>query len=268
MKSEQKLPLIIAHRGASLVAPENTMAAFERAVEDGAEGIEFDVGLTADGVPVVFHDSSLKRVANDQTQIRKLRLKDLSDVDIGTWFNTNNPEHANENFRGVGIPTLKAVLDYLSDFSGPIYVEIKSSGAESARIAEQTAGVLNGFPRLNLIVKSFDFETIPVIKKLCPDAGIAALFAPNIMRILRKEKRLVNITREIGAERLSLHFSLATKKLMKAANEADIPVTIWTVDSKRLLKRSASLGVHSVITNDPKRLTEKRDLNLNGYSII
>src|SRR6185369_3234163 len=79
-------PLIIGHRGASAVAPENTMAAFREAIAAGADGIEFDVRLTRDRVPVVIHDSTLHRTAALPQRIAELSLSDLKSVDVGSWF--------------------------------------------------------------------------------------------------------------------------------------------------------------------------------------
>src|SRR6185295_1303429 len=87
------VPLIIGHRGASAVAPENTMAAFREAIAVGADGIEFDVRLASDGVPVVIHDSTLRRTGGLNQRVADLSSQELSKVDVGTWF---APRFANE----------------------------------------------------------------------------------------------------------------------------------------------------------------------------
>ncbi len=84
-------PETIAHRGASSNAPENTRVAFQKAIDDGAEGLEFDVRLTKDGVPVVFHDASLRRIAQINYKISELTIAELRRIDIGSWFNARNP---------------------------------------------------------------------------------------------------------------------------------------------------------------------------------
>ena len=93
---------------------------------------------------------------------------------------------------------------------------------------------------------------------LSPSVKTAALFAPKIMTILRKEKHLVKIAEEFGAGELSIHYSLATKKLMRKALERALPVTIWTVDNPRWIKRAIRLGLNAIITNDPARLLARR----------
>jgi glycerophosphoryl diester phosphodiesterase len=93
-----KKPLIIAHRGASALAPENTLAAFRRAIADGAEGIEFDVRLAKDNVPVVIHDADLKRVGARNGSVGEYTSAELGKIDVGSWFNRQKPEKANERF--------------------------------------------------------------------------------------------------------------------------------------------------------------------------
>jgi glycerophosphoryl diester phosphodiesterase len=116
-----------------------------------------------------------------------------------------------------------------------------------------------------MIVKSFQLEVIPAIRRHCPQkVKTAALFAPKIMTILRKEKRLVNIADELGADMVSVHFSLATRKLMKKAEKKNLPVTIWTADHPRWVKRALDLGLYAVITNNPAALLAKRAEVLEG----
>src|ERR687897_900990 len=96
----RSLPLIIGHRGASAVAPENTMAAFRKAIEAGADGIEFDVRLSRDGLPVVIHDDSLRRTGSRPERIADLNAEDLRKVNVGSWF-------SNDEFHDETLPTLQ-----------------------------------------------------------------------------------------------------------------------------------------------------------------
>jgi glycerophosphoryl diester phosphodiesterase len=251
-------PLIIAHRGASALAPENTFAAFEKAIADGAEGIEFDVRLAKDAV-VVFHDATLGRLTDNKRLVSTFTAAELQTFNIGSWFNRLYPDRANENFVNEKIPTLAQVLTFLKDFKGLIYIELKCRESEIEKLVKAVCELIVDSPLLpQIIVKSFQLEAIPQIRQACPSVKTAALFAPKIMTILRKEKRLVNIAHELGAEMISVHFSLATKKLMKKAEKRVLPVTIWTADNPRWLKRAENLGIFAVITNNPARLLAKR----------
>lgn len=252
-------PLIIAHRGASALAPENTLAAFRRAIADGAEGIEFDVRLTKDGAVVVFHDATLRRLTNRKNLVSSLPLEELQTLDIGSWFSRRKASGATVDFSAERIPTLRETLDFLQDFPGLIYIELKCRATETEKLAAAVCEIISGSPLLpQIIVKSFQLETLPAVRRACPQAKTAALFAPKIVTILRKEKRLVEVAGEIGADMLSVHFSLATRKLMQKAAERNLPVTIWTADNPRWVKRAFDLGLFAVITNNPATLLAKR----------
>src|SRR5688572_26281908 len=99
--------IIIAHRGASGVAPENTLAAFRRAIEDGAEGIEFDVRLAKDGVAVVHHDASLKRTAGEKLKLADLNSGELAEKNVGQWFERSSPRWWHPDYANETIPTLE-----------------------------------------------------------------------------------------------------------------------------------------------------------------
>ncbi len=254
-----KKPLIIAHRGASALAPENTLAAFKRAIDDGAEGIEFDVRLSKDGAVVVFHDATLGRLTDRKNLVSSLTAAELQKIDVGSWFNRTKPTHSNDLFSNATIPTLERVLEFLKDFQGLIYIELKCRESEVEKLAKAVCELIADSQLLpNIIVKSFQLETIPHIRRNCPKVKTAALFAPKIMTLLRKEKRLVNIAHELGADMISVHFSLATRKLMKKAAKKNLPVTIWTADNPLWIKRAFDLGLFAVITNNPARLLAKR----------
>jgi glycerophosphoryl diester phosphodiesterase len=259
MDSSDFLPLIVAHRGSSALAPENTMAAFRQAVADEAEGIEFDVRLARDGVPVVFHDADLLRVASASHPVSGLSSEELRNFDVGSWFNVRAPSRANPEFAAERIPTLAEVLGFLAGYSGIIYIELKCREAEVRELTEAVSRLIRGSHLLpRIIVKSFRLEAIPQIRRLCPEVRTAALFAPKIMTILRKEKHLVRIAHDLEADMISVHFSLATRKLMKKAAKRSLPVTIWTADNPRWIRRAVSLGLYAVITNNPARLLAER----------
>ncbi|HEY8560305.1 MAG TPA: glycerophosphodiester phosphodiesterase family protein [Pyrinomonadaceae bacterium] len=260
-----KKPLIIAHRGASALAPENTFAAFRRAIADGAEGVEFDVRLSKDGEVMVYHDATLGRLANRKIPVASLTAEELEKTDVGSWFTRRRPGSAGEDFSGEKIPTLAALMDFLRDFSGLIYIELKCRPAETERLSKAVGELIFDSPLLpQIIVKSFALESIPQIRRVCPQVRTAALFAPKIMTILRKEKRLIEVAEEFGAEMISVHFSLATRNLMDKAEKRNLPVTIWTANNPRWISRALDLGLFAVITNDPARLLAKRAEILRG----
>ena len=259
MQTNEIRPLIIAHRGASALAPENTLAAFQKAIEDGAEGIEFDVRLAKDGVPVVFHDANLYRVGRIEGRVSDFTAEELQTLDVGSWFNAKNPRQAVEKFSAETVSTLAQTLDFLKDYKHLIYIELKCKDAEIESLVKAVCQIISQSSLLpNILVKSFKLEAIPITRRLCPDVKTGALFAPKIMTILRKEKHLVKIASDLEADQLSLHFSLATHKLMEKATKKNLAVTIWTADNPRWVKRAIDLGINAIITNNPARLLAKR----------
>ncbi len=252
-------PKIIAHRGASAVAPENTLAAFREAVAAGADGIEFDVRITRDNEAVVFHDRKLKRTTGKKGTVSDMTSGELGKLDAGSWFNRTNGNSSDNGFSGEVVSTLKQTLEFLSDFDGSIYIEIKCKEEDVKRLTRRVGEILNETKRTDrIIVKSFKLSVIPLIKQHCPGVRTAALFAPKVKNVLRKEKYLVNLAEEIGADELSLHYTLATKKLMKKARSRGLKVVIWTADNPAWIKRAISLGLSSIITNDPRKLLARR----------
>lgn len=257
-------PLIIAHRGGSACAPENTIAAFKKAIESGADGVEFDVRLSKDGVPVVIHDATLTRTAGVDKRVADLTAKQLSSIDAGSWFNAAYPAHARPEFGAEGIPSLRTVLQLLENVEGPIYVEIKCETEDDVSpLVDAVCREIAGSPLLEqIIVKSFRLGVIPRMRAVLSGVQTAALFAPQVMRLLRKEKYMINIAQELGADHLSVHKSLVSRKLVRKAEKFGMPVTVWTVDTVRWLPRAIKQGVFAVITNDPLTLLTGRESRL------
>jgi glycerophosphoryl diester phosphodiesterase len=253
-------PLIIAHRGASFDAPENTLAAFRLAVEAGAEGVEFDVQLSRDGVPMVIHDPTLERTGSRLVRVADLTSDRLREVDVGTWFNIKHPKRAVEDYANETIPTLAQVSDQLSSFKGLIYIELKATGHDHQQLASAVCDAIRSSPLLpQMIVKSFKLAVIPEVRCLLPEASTAALFAPQIMSFLKKRRQIVEIAHEFGANQISVHRSMLTRGLMKRAYEAHMPVTIWTADKPLWLTRCRKLGVKALITNKPASMLRARN---------
>lgn len=254
------LPLIIAHRGASAHAPENTISAFRLAMESGADGIEFDVRLSRDGVPVVIHDPDLARTTGLDEKVANLEANELSALDACSWFSVRRSNGSGISPDSIeGVPTLSATLEALADFRGAIYVELKCKDGDIEPLTRAVCRTLVDSPlAAQMIVKSFRLSAIPLIKIFAPQLKTAALFAPRIRTILRKEKHLVTLATELGVDEISVHKSLATRKLMRKAGRSELPVTIWTADNPRWVKRALSLGYKAIINNDPAAMLGHR----------
>jgi glycerophosphoryl diester phosphodiesterase len=252
-------PLIIAHRGASAIAPENTLAAFRRAIEDGAEGIEFDVRLTKDDVPIIFHDEDLHRIGRREGKVSDYTCAELQKTDIGTWFNLKNPHKADEKFSAERIPTFVELLEFLQGYKGVLYVEMKCGENDFAELVEAVCKIIVGsevLPQIKL--KSFELSAIKLAKEKFPAITTVALFEPKLRTILRGKFRLLEIAEANLVDEISLHYSLATQKMVEKARAKNFPVTIWTADNPVWVKRAMDLGLNAIITNNPARLLAKR----------
>ncbi len=268
MKNSQK-PLIIAHRGASALAPENTFAAFQKAIDDGAEGIEFDVRLSKDGVPIVFHDTNLKRLARREGQVIDYSFAELRNFDVGSWFNRKNPKFADAKFSRETIPSLAALLEFLKDYEGLIYVELKCKKEEIESLVKAVCEVIKQTNLLpQIVLKSFKLKAIALAKVYLPEIYTASLFAPKILNVLHKKKHLLKKAEDSLSDEISLHYSLATKKLVERARNQGLPTTIWTADNPRWVKRAFNLDINAIITNNPARLLARREDILRGSSIF
>ena len=256
-----KRPLIVAHRGVSAHAPENTHAAFQMAIDVGAEGIEFDVRLARDGVPVVIHDHNLFRTGRNRSKVSSLTSKELAEIDVGSWFNRRFAKRARFEFASETVPTLEKTLFLLKDFKGPVYVELKAGASDFRELSAAVCDVIRDSPLLpQIVAKSFKLAVIPEVRNCLPRLQTAALFAAEIMLFLRRREHIVTLADEFGAGRISVHHSLVTPNLVRRAAEANMPITVWTVDDPQWLGRRKNFNIDALITNDPAKFLVSRRL--------
>ncbi len=251
------LPLIIGHRGAAAHAPENTLISFARAYQDGADGIEFDVRLARDGVPVVIHDATLKRTAARSGGVAALSAAELSATDVGSWFNRRHPARACADYALARIPTLAQVLELTASLSGVLYVEMKCNPATAHTLAAHVVETLHAHgAHQRVVVESFTLTAIAAVKRLAPHLRTAALFERRLAHPLPTARSLVARAHTCGADEIALQHTLATARILAAAQAAGFPIVVWTVDKPAHLGRLIKLGVRAVITNDPARMVQ------------
>jgi glycerophosphoryl diester phosphodiesterase len=257
-------PLIIAHRGSSALAPENTLAAFGRAFDDGADGIELDVRLTSDGVPVVIHDATLQRTAGNRGLIRKITSAQLAETEVGSWFNHAQPGFARQDYAHECVPTLERVFQLVIDRGQAkctMYVELKTDGKEP-ELARAVVELVKRFHfQDRVVVVSFDLGSLRQVKLLTSSMRTGGLFAPRHGggTGLRAE-RIVSMATGAGANELLLNRLIARPKLVRLAQTRGLAVVVWTVDDANWLERGADLGVHALITNNPSLFLAHRSL--------
>ena len=259
-------PLIIGHRGASAVAPENTLVAFERALLDGADGIEFDVRLARDQVPVVIHDATLRRTALREGNVASLSSVELSEVDVGTWFNLRHPTAAHKAYALARVPSLAEVLDIFgAGRNCRLYVEMKGEADKGEELAAEVARLVCASSLLDrVVVESFALDSIAEIKRIDARIRTAALFEPSLLRPRPSYARMIEQATLSGADEMALHRSLANRNAVEEARRRGLEVVVWTVDSPTWVERAIAYGVSAIITNDPARMRARRDEVLAG----
>lgn len=247
-------PLIIGHRGASAYAPENTFASFDLAIEEGADGIEFDVRLASDGVPVCIHDSALMRTVLIYGNVESHPSDVVSKFYCGEWFNARYPRHARDSFVWEQIPTLAEVFERYG--AHQLYVEMKCEDvSRRAAIARAVvAAVREHKLSERIVVKSFEHDSIAEVKRLAPEIRTAALFGRSWPRPLVPTAKIIAEAAACGADEISLHRSLLRKATVEAAHRRGFEVVVWTANSSVLLRRAVALNLRAVITDHPRYL--------------
>lgn len=232
---EKERPLIFAHRGASSLAPENTLSAVKKAVELGVDGIEIDVRLTKDGEAVLLHDASLKRTAGDPGSVWDYTLGELGGFDAGSWFG--------EGFEGEKIPTLTEVIRAVS---GRIVlnIEIKVS-REDPELAQKVVGIIRREKiRKKCLVTSFDRKTVEAVKTIDSRIKTGYIFSRDYPEDVF----------EGSWDILSCDWRAVDEKFIARAREKKKEVHVWTVDDPEEMKRQIVFGVDAIITNRPQDL--------------
>lgn len=258
-------PLILGHRGASAIAPENTLVAFSRAMSDGAEGIEFDVRLSRDQVPVVIHDSNLKRTGLANLRVSDLTAPELQRIDVGSWFARRKKKISDTplvSYSGETLPTLAQVFELFTANKGLLYVEMKCDRGEAAALAAAVVSLICEWKMTErAVVESFDLSAVAEIKRLNPNIRTAALFEPKLSQPLSilRQQRLLSLARECGADEIALHHTLAKSHLIEKANSEGFDVVVWTVDDVRWIPRAQAMGVKALIANNPAQLLTYRN---------
>ena len=233
-------PLIIGHRGAAADAPENTLASFKLAIEAGANGVEFDVRLARDGVPVIIHDETLQRTAHMQKLVADLSAAELQEVNVGSWF-SRSKKATTDKFDAERVPTLQQLFDLFASNDALLYLEMKCVSSERTQLAATCCrSITEHSLRERVIVESFDLAAIEAVKSIEPSIRTAALFEPKFSNAssLLTGQRLVDRAKSAGADEIALHYKIASRRLISKAQLNGLTVVVWTVDNPDWIERA------------------------------
>jgi len=230
--------LVIAHRGASGHAPENTLAAFKRAVGLGATFIETDLQLTRDSRFVAMHDGTVNRTTNGQGKVHDMTMAELRRLDAGSWFGSE--------FAGERIPTLDEILEFSKKHDVVFYLELKPGGSWGGEHALVGALRESGeIPRA--VVISFDADILARLRQIEPTLMTGLLYDGQIEEPLKKAL-------EVGARQLAVRSDLVTPALLKDARERDLQVVCWTVNHPAHIRMLMAAGLDGIMSDYPDRL--------------
>ncbi|HSW40102.1 MAG TPA: glycerophosphodiester phosphodiesterase family protein [Acidobacteriota bacterium] len=241
-------PGVVAHRGFSGNAPENTIAAFRLAIDAGCDGMELDIQRLSDGTLVVFHDTDTGRITGAKGNIYDLTLAESRLLDAGSRFNSAFPEKARPEYAGLRIPTLQEVFHLAAESAVELLIEIKNPELYQPDL-ESDLLALTRDCRMEHRVRflSFSAESIGKMKKLDPSAR-TALLASRLWRNPIKEAL------EAEAGELGLLHTLATPETIAAARRSGLSVSVWTVNEENDMRLMIERGADCIITNYPDRL--------------
>jgi glycerophosphoryl diester phosphodiesterase len=244
----EDLVLVIAHRGASGHAPENTLAAFRKAVAQGATFIETDLQLSRDARFVAIHDATVDRTTGGRGAVHDLTLAELRRLDAGSWFGSE--------FAGERIPTLEEIFDFSKKHDVVFYLELKPSGSwggEHALIGSlRESGEI---PRT--VVISFDADILDALRKIEPTLMTGVLYDGQIQKPIERAI-------EVGARQLAVRGDLVTPALLAEARKKDLQVVCWTVNHPAHMRLLIDAGVDGIMSDYPDRLVAAQKYKSSG----
>ena len=234
----------MGHRGASKIAPENTLKAFKEAIRLKADAVEFDVQETVEGEIVIIHDYNTLRTAGTEGIVKQMTLKELKKMNFGN---------------GERIPTLLELIELAKDKIS-LNCEIKVEGIAKKIIQIfQDADILD-----STIVSSFLHEELIKIQKIEPQLKLATLVPTEAGKFSdwNYKKKLIDYTSKNNYYAINPLYKLADKQFIEYAHEKNVKIFPWTVDSGIAMKKLKNMGVDGIITNDITRLKEVLNLNV------
>ncbi len=234
--SDLKLPVIIAHRGASGVAPENTAAAIRKALEMGARVIEFDVRGTADGGLVLFHDDKLERVAGREGSIETISLKEATTLEVGKWF-------GNGSFAGEKVMELSEAIQMSREGGAIPLIERKTGDAAAYAKVIRSLGA-----ETEVIVQSFDWKFLKAFRASLPQTPIGALGSKEV-----DGDRVTQLT-DLKPDWVGWKHSDLSPSLVEIFHGLEFRVASWTVNDPEVTSRLLGWGVNGIITDYPDKM--------------
>ncbi len=249
-EADVSLIQVVAHRGGSLLAPENTLLAFEAGIKAKADQLELDIHLSKDDVMIIMHDPTLKRTTNQSGTIGDYTVDELKQF---------NAASSHEGHPFTEIPTLKEVLDLVKDTDLELQIEIKvdNDGNRYEGIEEQLVAMLNEYDLIDRsIIISFDFPSLTRIHELEPKLRRGALVSKDYMSKIGSKgpDAVAQGIKDLGVEFIGINHVYLSANLYAALRVQGLGVGAWTVNDESTMKKIAALGVDFITTDRPDLL--------------
>ena len=239
---------IIAHRGGSNLAPENTMAAFQNALNLGVDMIEIDIEQTIDSVVVVIHDTKVDRTTNGKGKVDSLTYSYIKTLDAGSWYDSR--------FKGEKISTLEEVLQAVNG-KATVLIEIKSGDELYPGIEKRTVETIQHFNAHSwTIVQSFNKKTVERVKILDNKIVTYYLLGRNFMSYYHSLQAKIkkNKIQEFLYDGIAVHYSMLNAASVDSVKQMGLGVFTWTVDEEDDMTKMIEFGVDGIITDSPDKL--------------
>ncbi|AKG33579.1 glycerophosphodiester phosphodiesterase [Paenibacillus durus] len=235
--------LNFAHRGASAVCPENTMAAFRRSLTLGATGIETDVQMTRDGELVLIHDEELSRTTNGSGYVKDKTLEELRALDAGAWFGDGS-------FTGEKIPRLEELLELLQERDTILNIELKNGVFLYPGMEEKVIAAVRDYGMSSrVVISSFNHYSLAYIKKLAPDLETGILYMEGLYRPWE-------YAATVGAKALHAYHLAVLPEFVRDAAQSGVVYHPFTVNDPQRMEFLIDAGVAGIITDVPDVLAE------------
>jgi glycerophosphoryl diester phosphodiesterase len=257
-------PLVIAHQGGELLAPSNTMTAFQQAVNLGVDVLEFDIHITKDGHLVTIHDPTVERTTNGKGYVHDFTLSDIQKLDAGYHFEDLNGELS---YRGKGafIPSLEEVFKAFPDMRMVIEIKDDNPTERIGEISEKLWSLIQQYQKEDqVIVASFDQKIIDQFKEISDGKTALSAGEAEIKKFIIFNKLFLSNLYQPNADAFQIPtkesiFNLASKGVIKEAERRNVNIQYWTIDDKETMRSLLEDGANGIITNRPDLMLEVLD---------
>jgi len=239
---------IIAHRGSNKYAPQNTLPAFKKAIEENADGFETDVHLTKDGRLIICHNYTIDATSDGRGEITSFTLGEIKKFDFGSYFSVE--------FKNTRAPTVDEFLELVGPSSGEIInIELKSPKEKETGIVKKTLDSVKAHGLLDrCLISSFDPRLLKEVKELDPRCKTGLLYPTVQLASMARAFDPFPTAKLIKADAIHPMDSTVTAAVIKRAHRLGMKVNVWTVDSEKKAKSLADMGADGIITNCPGKI--------------